>query len=69
MAPRDAVLALEARMSRAIGGGKRILDRIVPRVLANAPLLVEGLPGLAKGGGTGKRVVPIILPDFPSAPP
>ena len=48
MGAREAVLDLEARMSRDIVGQKQILERILIGLLANGNLLVEGLPGLAK---------------------
>ena len=48
MAPRDAILALQAAMNAEVLGQPRVIERMVLGLLADGHLLIEGLPGLAK---------------------
>lgn len=48
MTPRQQIEALSARMSRAIIGQDKVVERLVIGLLANGNILIEGLPGLAK---------------------
>jgi len=45
---RDVVLALKAKMGESIVGQEQMIERLLPGLLADGHLLVEGLPGLAK---------------------
>jgi MoxR-like ATPase len=45
---REAMVALQRRISADIIGQERIVERLVIGLLANGNLLIEGLPGLAK---------------------
>jgi MoxR-like ATPase len=48
MAPRDAMLALQAAMNAEVLGQPAVVERMVIGLLADGHLLIEGLPGLAK---------------------
>ena len=48
MAPRDAILALQAAMNAEVLGQPRVIERLVLGLLADGHVLIEGLPGLAK---------------------
>jgi MoxR-like ATPase len=48
MAPRDAILALQAAMNAEVLGQPRVVERMMIGLLADGHLLIEGLPGLAK---------------------
>src|ERR1700722_20727897 len=42
------IAPLQTEMARVIVGQKHLLDRLLVALLTNAPVLLEGVPGLAK---------------------